>query len=150
MPGVERAFEDPAPHRRIELGIGLSSAVDAETERRVASWVGGQSGFPWMHHTWLGPGHTIPCSAFGEGSAVAAVLLREAPPGAPHVALPDFRGDPVRLLWGVPITAEERALAQREGSGALAARLDAAGRGWMYAPAPPPPTRRSWTSFFRR
>lgn len=57
-------------------------------------------------------------------------LLR--PAGAPSVAMPDFRGDPVNILWMLPITGAERDLAMSQGSEALAKRLASAGHGWIH------------------
>jgi len=145
QPMVEMAYEDPAPYRRIELGLCISSEVDAALQRRLAEYVAGQARLPWAKHTWLGDGHTLPCDALGEESPMAAVLLRAHPPEAPPLNLPDYRGDPVTVLWMVPVTAAERELAMREGSESLARRLAGEGRGWMYRPP-----RRGWRSLFRR
>ena len=43
--------------------------------------------------------------------------------------LPTMRGDPVNILWCVPITAAERAFAEEHSSAELWARLQAAGHG---------------------
>lgn len=145
QPTVEMACDDPAPHRRIELGICVSQEVDAALARRLGEYVAAQSRLPWARHTWLGDGHTVLCGAFGEGSSMAAVLLLARPAGAPALALPAYRGDPVTLLWAVPITAAERELAMAEGSAALAPRLAAEGRGWMVRPP-----ARGWRALFRR
>ncbi|MFL5385305.1 MAG: suppressor of fused domain protein [Longimicrobiaceae bacterium] len=145
QPVVERVHADPAPYRRIELGICVSSEVDAGLQRRLSEYMAGQARLPWVKHTWLGDGHTIPCSAFGGESPMAAVLLLARPPEAPVLSLPTHRGDPVTVLWMVPITAAERELAMREGSGSLVRRLAGEGRGWMYRPP-----RRGWRSRFGR
>ncbi|HET7229418.1 MAG TPA: suppressor of fused domain protein [Longimicrobium sp.] len=145
QPRVETRHEDPAPYRRIELGLCVSSGVDAALERRLAEYVAGQARLPWARHTWLGDGHTVPCDAFGEGSPFTAVLLLARPADAPAPCLPAYAGDPVTVLWMIPITAPEREMATRDGSGALARRLAGEGRGWMYRPP-----ARGWRSLFRR
>ena len=101
----------------------------------IMGYLSGQTNLPWNRHTWLGEGHTIPCDALSrarQDSAFTAVLLVRRPTGAPVIELPDFRGDPVSLLWAVPITEPERALAMDSGSAALLERLDRAGAGWMH------------------
>ncbi len=74
------------------------------------------SALPWHAGTFLDDKHTVP-------HRDRAALIRRDPPGAPSIALPRFDGDPVHLLWAVPITAEQRDLAVREGSDALIATL---------------------------
>ncbi|MCB1053517.1 MAG: suppressor of fused domain protein [Acidobacteria bacterium] len=78
----------------------------------------------------------MPCDAFqgGPGREFSSVLLVSAPPGAPTLHMPSFRGDPVSLLWLVPITDSERLLAQEQGSVALVQRLWAAGNSWDFRP----------------
>jgi hypothetical protein len=129
QPGVERAVENAADLRRIELGIALSATTSDDKLDRAAQYLSAQTNLPWNEFTWLGPGHTIPCDAL---DGFAAVLLTPAPPQAPDLALPAFRGDPVTLLWLLPITEAERRLAVDNGSDALLKRLAKAGHGWVH------------------
>jgi hypothetical protein len=134
QPAVELSAEDPAPLRRIELAIAIASSLFDRNPDRVMSWLSGQSVFPWRFHTWLGNHHTMPSNALppSPGLVVDSMLLLYEPMGAPAVRFPDFRGDPVRLLWLVPITAGERELAEGAGSAALAKRLSDAGHGFVH------------------
>jgi hypothetical protein len=50
-------------------------------------------------------------------------LLQYAHSGAPRIALEQFLGDPVNVLWFVPISEEERQVAIDQGSEHLASRL---------------------------
>jgi hypothetical protein len=129
------AVADPAPLRRNELGLAVDDSSFEEAGREVMAYLSAQSNLPWHHYTWLGEGHTIPCDAFAKtrtNSRFTAVLLAHQPCGAPSVRLPDLRGDPVRLLWAVPISDSERTLAMASGSAALLDRLARAGHGWLH------------------
>lgn len=134
QPSVEMATEQPDQLRRIELGIALSPQLADRHFESVAGYLSGQAGYPWSQYTWLGPYHTLGCDAFGPKSAFASVLLVPSPTGAPTVKLPRFRGDPVNLLWFVPITDREREFAidnPPNGGEKLAKRLGSAGHGWI-------------------
>lgn len=141
MPQVERYFEDPAPHRRVELAL----AYPGESEIPI-KLLAGMMGSPWKRCTWLGTGHTYgwsPPSA--ERGASAVLLLRYPPPDVqgrlfrrsivytPDLSgLEDRSGDPVTYLWVVPITAAEADRAKAKGSQSLVQELERAGRGWVW------------------
>lgn len=139
QPAVELAVEDPRPHRRIELGLAVERSVFERAPDRVMGWLSGQAGYPWARLTWFGHHHTMPCDAMPagpSGRAFPAMLFQRDPGGAPPVAFLPYRGDPVNLLWLVPIAATERALAERAGSAELARRLAAAGHGVVHRDRP--------------
>jgi hypothetical protein len=135
QPKVESAFEDPSPHRRIELGVCLGPpyATDAHV-MRMARYVSAQSSLPWTRHTWLANGHTIACDDLpgGEEGGFTSVVLLLSPAGAPKVELPRVQDEDVSLLWLVPISEAERRLAVDEGSATLAARLWSSGCTWVH------------------
>ena len=98
-------------------------------------YLAGQSNLPWAQGTWLGEGHTVPCDSCPsakDGSNFSAVLLTKAPAGGPRLRLPSYRGQPVNLLWCLPITESERAFAMAESGDELRRRLEAAGYGWVH------------------
>ncbi|MGE0608216.1 MAG: suppressor of fused domain protein [Pirellulales bacterium] len=132
QPGVEMAYEDPRPRRRVEFAAAFDRSCPEEELKRLAGWISAQSALPWHYFTFLGDGHTMPCEAtpatFG-GDAFPCVLFVSDASDAPRPALPDMRGDPVNVLWCVPITAEERTFAEEHGSAELWTRLQAAGLG---------------------
>jgi hypothetical protein len=133
QPRVELHFEDPAPHRRIELGIGLDAALADEAIKKFVSYISGQSGFPWSRFTFLGHGHTIPSDVAAElsGGRLSSVLLIKGGLGAPELSWPEFRGDPVHTLWMIPISEGELRLAMDCGSAELIDRLARAGVNWI-------------------
>jgi hypothetical protein len=122
QPNVELYVEDPSPLRRIELAGCLDPQCPEDEVLRFTSYLSGQSGYPWSFSSWLGDGHTMPCNAVPEalgGRRFPFVLLTKAIAGAPDFHLSPFRGDPINVLWTVPITETERDLAEQEGSSAL-------------------------------
>jgi hypothetical protein len=133
QPAVEMRYEDPLPYRRIELGIGLDDALSDEAIKKVASYMSGQTGLPWSRFTFLGHGHSIPSDVAAElsGGQLPFVLLVQRTLGAPDVTLPKFRGDPINLLWMIPISEQERQFAQANGSAELIKRLERAGVNWI-------------------
>jgi hypothetical protein len=136
QPTVEMAVKDPSSLRRIELGMAVDDSAFSAAGEQVMGYLSGQAKLPWTRHTWLGPGHTIPCDAFagaGANRVFTAVVLARQPRGAPAVALPSLRNDPVNLLWAVPISEREREFAMASGSTALLERLAGAGHGWMHS-----------------
>jgi hypothetical protein len=132
MPRAEQAEGAP---RRVELALAMATSLFEPRADRLLQYLGAQATLPWDQLTWLGPGHTLGCEVVpssASGIRFEALLMVEDALGAPPVALPPYRGDPVRLLWLVPITTSERALAARERSAALLERLGRAGHGVVH------------------
>ena len=135
MPKVEMSFEDPSPHRRMELGLAIDKALATpEVITQSAQYLSAQCNLPWTFYTWLGDGHTVQCDPSPIGGAFAAMLLTTRPSGAPEIAMPPYRGDPVILLWMTPIMPAEWKLAQDENSAMLLERLAACGPLWPHRP----------------
>ena len=106
MPGVELSAREPRPLRRVELALAVPHGTPDVLRERIAGFLTLASELPWRRYSWLGHGHTIPSDAF-KGTTYAGVLVASgAKYGAP-VPLPDVDGDPVTLLWLVPVTADE-------------------------------------------
>ncbi len=115
MPTVEKYAEDPSPLRRIELGIVLPLDASDDLVTAVTKYVASQTKLPWGQRTWLGQGHTLPCRELEAEGYPAVGLLASLRSNYP-IELPLFEGDPVTLLWMVPISADEYARAKAEGS----------------------------------
>lgn len=118
MPAVERFVEDPRPLRRIELGMVLPPETGEALMETLGDYVSQLTNLPWRQRTWLGQGHTIPCQEL-EALGYPAVALLAATESNYPVELPPFDGDPVTLLWLVPITADEWARAKAESTEAV-------------------------------
>lgn len=138
QPGLERHVADPRPLRRIELGLAMDPALVPDP-LPLLSYLSGQATLPWDRYVFLDEGHTIGAGSLpaGPGGArFSSVILWEHPPLAPAIRLPPLEGDPVRLLWMVPLTEEERKFAGEEGSEALFRRLREAGVSWIHRDRP--------------
>lgn len=134
QPKVDRSAPDPEAVKRIELGLAIDPAL-AGDGMALVRWLAGQSTLPWDRYLWLGPGHTIGCSALPVGPSgrkFTAVILDAAPAGAPDIHLPHQQDEHAALLWALPITEREQAWAEKRGGEALLAALREAGVGFVH------------------
>lgn len=122
QPAVEMATDDPELLRRIELGVVLPTRWPDAAVKRFAGYISAQTRVPWDTYTWLGPGHTIPCDAW-QNRSFGFALLQPNHPTVPTPTLGAQFGDPVNILWFVPISAAERQTAMDHGSERLAETL---------------------------
>jgi hypothetical protein len=124
QPNVEMSMDDPAPARRMELAAMLPKQWDENAINSFGSYLSGQSKLPWNRYTWLGNGHTIPCDSWKNPKYTAALLCTRNP-GELAIDLGSQFGDPVNLLWFLPITEREREFAVANSSAALLRKLPA-------------------------
>ncbi len=124
QPNVEMATDTPERLRRVELGATLPGDWSEEAVQGFGRYISGQSNLPWSNYTWLGPGHTLTCGSW-QNPDYPGVLFQHEHAGAPRIALEKLLGDPVNVLWFVPISQEERQVAIDHGSEHLASRLPA-------------------------
>jgi hypothetical protein len=122
QPQIEMYTEDPRALRRVELGAFVSSEWNEEAVRKFGSSLSGHASLPWDRFTFVGQGHTIGCDAWRVPRFSASLLTRRHP-ALPDVTLPVLYGDPVTILWEIPITKIERTLAEEKGSESLLERL---------------------------
>jgi hypothetical protein len=130
LPRVDHYFDDPSPHRRIELAAAVDRQCPETEVNRVGQYLSAQARYPWNHFIPLGHGHTMPCDslpAMFDSRRFESVLFSQTMPGTPQFELPDFRGDRTNVLWLVPISQRERDFAKKSGSGALEQQLIRAG-----------------------
>jgi len=135
QPGVELVAEDPIALRRIELAAAFDPSCPAEELLAFGRYLSAQTGYPWVRATWFGEGHSLPCDAVPPslgGGEFPTVLLTTEPDGVPRIDLPGVWGEPINLLWMVPITPEEREFAICGGSDELLKRLGVAGVGSVH------------------
>lgn len=124
QPNVEMYTETPERYRRIELGILVPKDSPDDVVNQCAAYLSAQSSLPWSYYSWLGPGHTLSCDSWMNTDFTAAIFTAEHQ----RVTKPDldpFMGDPVNLLWMLPISSSERELAQENGSQSLFDQLPA-------------------------
>lgn len=106
QPNVEMAVESPAELRRIELGLELPANMTDEELEPFLSQLSGLVAYPWNAQTWFGPGASSQFPAFQatHGEVCDSVsFVSERSRGSDHRRLPDFRGDPIELLWLEPV-----------------------------------------------
>ena len=104
QPNVEMSVEQPASLRRIELGIQLNSNISNEQLQPLLNQFSGLVAYPWQAFTWFGHGHTCQfpqLKDFTDHDSVRFVSNSVSGLNA-ELALPEFRGDPIQLLWLEP------------------------------------------------
>jgi len=124
QPNVELSHQDPQPYRRIELGVLLPSTWSKEEVIKFAGNLSGDASYPWQSYTWFGPGHTISCHGWRNTDFDSALLVYDHP-HLKRLSLKPVQGDPVQILWFLPISQEEQAQAVEQGSAALQQQLQA-------------------------
>jgi hypothetical protein len=132
QPSVENCYDDPSPHRRIELAMGIDISVPDPVVSRMAQYISAQTRLPWDQFTFLGEGHTIPSVELAEVSndQLNFFLLTRHGLGVPQIELPPFRGDPINVLWMIPISTAEQQFTAANQSASLLPRLETAGVTW--------------------
>jgi hypothetical protein len=122
QPGVELYADGWKALRRIELGAVLPLGWPEDSVKRFGAYLSGQSRLPWRGYTWLGPGHTIPCDSWRNREFTAALLVHRHPAIGP-IPSGELLGDPVSVLWVLPITEADRQVAIDDGSTVLEGRI---------------------------
>lgn len=112
QPVVEQYWsQDPASHRRIELAFAAREGIPEGRWMAALGRISGMTNLPWGEITCLGQGHTVACGETFPGFPAVLLLDQRRLEGT---AAPDFApvmGEPVTLLWAVPITQAEYDLA---------------------------------------
>jgi Suppressor of fused protein (SUFU) len=124
QPAVEMGTDTPEKLRRIEIGAVLPKTWPETAIKKFGAYLSGQSNLPWSKYTWFGAGHTIPCDSW-QNSKFTSALLCDRHPAIPQLDLGMQFGDPVNLLWFLPITEPELQIAMNTSSAALLAKLPA-------------------------
>jgi hypothetical protein len=112
--------EYPEAARRIELALYV-----AEPRNEYGIVMYRLARYAQRNDTWIGYWHSVPGDPIVPGSLLAPVVLLD-PPFEPDNALHEHlvvEGDPVELLWVVPITEQELAYKLEHGAEALQERL---------------------------
>ncbi|MCB1159449.1 MAG: suppressor of fused domain protein [Leptospiraceae bacterium] len=122
MPAVEFYHKDYEAYARIELVFAIRSGAGPDsTESWVPHFMGELVKFPWNMQKWLGEGHTIQLGRQDPEALLEfnhLLLFEDSKPSL----LPSLMGfntekeKPVRFLYMLPITEEEKVWASRNGS----------------------------------
>ena len=125
QPNVELFVDQPGWYRRIEMGLQVPDSISETQIATLQTRLSSIAGFPWRKMTWLGQGHSINFmtgETLGDQPADFALAMTEAfirdssqdisqagePESAPPITLPQFRNDPVNLIWLLPISEPVR------------------------------------------
>lgn len=121
------------PQGREEVRRAEIIFYSAEPSDAAIAWLQFLAHFPHDFQTWLATGHTLPNgqppSPLGEGSRLDTMLLVESP-REPDRTLSErlqIAGEPVQLLWLLPITSAECEYKLEHGVEALMARFEERG-----------------------
>lgn len=109
QPNARLAMDDPRPIRRMELAVAVPTTATQDQIMAVGSHFGSLSTWPWRANFWLGDAQTIEFPAWPVATFGVAAVQAEPPAldGGP-ILLGEEEGDPVNLLWLVPMTVDER------------------------------------------
>ncbi len=115
MPNVELSVDNPAAIRRIELAMQID-AGDQNAAETCGKWLSSAASYPWRHMTWLGHRHTFPLSddvrqCIGHQFVAAVLIDNQFLENA--IRFDAFYGDPVNLIWMVPIRQNELDMIQK-------------------------------------
>ncbi len=114
MPIAEQYFQDDVcDNRRIELGFAVCEQHKQLCEM-MYSVMSSLAAYPWKEITFFAHGHTIPFQNIKGYSALLFVNPKLI--GAEKPDYKPFMGDEINLLWIVPITEEEYAIATETNS----------------------------------
>jgi hypothetical protein len=128
QPRVELFMNNFSEIRRAEWGMAISKEIaDKVSIEKIGEYLSKCVCLPWDQLLWLDEGRTIECDLFPP-----SVLLTKQRLSAPKITLPDFRGDPVNLLWAVPLTTQEATFLQTHNSSELFPLLEKAGCTWIH------------------
>ncbi len=102
QPNVELYTTSPSEYRRVEIGIQLDTERMSEPLiDQIGQRLSGLAQAPWQKMTWFGPRHTCEFPLDITTEQAYALFWPE-----PETLL-EFRGDPVHMLWLVPISETE-------------------------------------------
>lgn len=137
MPQVNHLFDELAPqYRRIEIGMAIDSNIMTEHSAvQMASALAEFAPLPWSRLTWIGDCHTLASEMTPQGFT-SFLLAQDLASEDQRIKLPKNAGDPVKLLWATPITANEQHFACQDeyGGHQLLKRLRAEGNSHIFRP----------------
>lgn len=112
QPVVEQYWsQEPEKHRRMELAFAAREGIPEDRWMAALGRVSGMTNLPWGEITCLGQGHTVACGESIPGFPALLLLDQRRLEGTAAPDFPPVMGEPVSLLWAIPITQEEYDLA---------------------------------------
>lgn len=122
QPTVFLATPEPELYRRIEFGIAVDkAALNDHSIQQLGGLLSDFAKMPWRNFSWYGHGHTLECDIAKKDWYHSLLLVANA---LNDFELPSYAGDPVNLLWLIPISEEEMAYKKQHSSEELLQRLD--------------------------
>ena len=114
QPAVELFNDQPYLFRRIELALELPISIAEKPEqlKSLASQLSNLASYPWRNFTWLGAGHTCQLTGIASNHETA-LLVKDSDYitsclASQTASFPHFCGDPINLLWLVPISQPQK------------------------------------------
>ncbi len=112
QPVVEQYWsQEPEKHRRMELAFAAREGIPEDRWMAALGRISGMTNLPWGEITCLGQGHTVACGESIPGFPALLLLDQRRLEGTAAPDFPPVMGEPVSLLWAIPITQEEYDLA---------------------------------------
>ncbi len=108
QPTVELHADQPSKFRRIEIALELTAGCDEATIANARQALSSLAAYPWQHFNWFGHGHTCRLENLYPGVDAALFVNDAALNPNRQSNLPVFRGDPVQLLWLIPLTEPQK------------------------------------------
>ena len=107
-PVVEQYWsQEPEKHRRMELAFAAREGIPEDRWMAALGRISGMTNLPWGEITCLGQGHTVACGESIPGFPALLLLDQRRLEGTAAPDFPPVMGEPVSLLWAIPITQEE-------------------------------------------
>ncbi len=110
QPTVELFSQAPSQDRRIEIAIQLPPDTPPDEIERVAARISSLSAYPWQQFSWFGSGHSCDFLNVLPGSTTALFVHDRIRNPQSQIEMPVFRGDPIKLLWLIPLNANREPL----------------------------------------
>ena len=110
QPTVELVTDIPEDLRRVEVGLAIKTDIFKNNEIEIANMLFYIALMPWRNITWIGHGHTIECfEVFSKDNSYPyGVFINSKEVNLlPQIEFPNFRGDPINLLWLTPISQKD-------------------------------------------
>lgn len=112
--GMQRKDDEIPDYSRIEFAMVLDGDHSVEV---IAGYLSGQAGYPWYWGAHFDEGYTLPSAELEQlGSKMSHVLFVGNAEFLPEIKTSKFSDNKTRILFMVPIFAEEQRFAEEQSS----------------------------------